>query len=819
MAGSNEVTYTIRLKDQMTKRLKAMGLAAGKVSRTIKSGLVNSLKVARIAMKGLAIAAGLATAAMGAIVFASIRAGRSFIDAASMAEETRSKFGAVFKENTDNARAMAEEISGALGRNQTEVEGFMARLQDTFVPLGFGREEATGLSTSITRLAFDLASFNPEVRNAGEAMDSLTSALVGNHETVRRFGVQISEKLLNQKLEILGVEKVNGVYTEQDKIMARLALIIEGTGDAQGDLIRTQQSWFNQTEKLKSQLTAVREELGDKLKGAILENVAAMGGMDAVIELARTGMTFLAEVLIQMVIPAVFNFMQNAGAFIQALGGIGGATDTVALGVSVMANAFQTAWSAIKLVLYYFNQGFETLVYIVKGGWELLKLLVGLLGLGLVTAFLESAKALAFLYEGMDKFAGFLRDTFISMLQFVIDKLADLVSGFASTLAFLAQAPGLGWLSGMADSAESAANAMRGLGVSMEGMKGGDTWYKDVAEGIKEMIPAVEAMQTSLVGFIEESWEGLAETSSEFVESIMEDVPTINQLWEDVRNGAARTSEEYAELTNRVAEALATINEIEVVTPEQADTVNDLKKHLEEIQAPLTALGEGEDALAEKSWGLSEIFDHLGTAAKDFATDGIPSMEDSMNQIAEGAMTSFADGMTDALMSVIDGSKSAGEAFKAFAAQFLMDVARMIIQTLVFKAIKTAFGVPLADGGIVGGGLGTMTPLATGGVVGGGLGRMMPVKGYATGGPIVSGPHVALVGEGKHNEAVVPLPDGKSIPVEMSGASGTSVNISITAVDALSVDQLLFQRRNTLKDIIGEALGSSRSFRGAVGRA
>ena len=125
--------------------------------------------------------------------------------------------------------------------------------------------------------------------------------------------------------------------------------------------------------------------------------------------------------------------MKHAGGMITALGGVGEATDTVAMGISVMANAFKTAWAAIKLVLYYLNQGFDTLSFAFKAAWDVLKLLTGLLALGLVTAFLETAKVLAFLFEGMDKFAGFLRDTFISMLQFVIDKLADLVSGFGSS--------------------------------------------------------------------------------------------------------------------------------------------------------------------------------------------------------------------------------------------------------------------------------------------------------------------------------------------------------------------------------------------------
>ena len=51
------------------------------------------------------------------------------------------------------------------------------------------------------------------------------------------------------------------------------------------------------------------------------------------------------------------------------------------------------------------------------------------------------------------------------------------------------------------------------------------------------------------------------------------------------------------------------------------------------------------------------------------------------------------------------------------------------------------------------------------------------VTGYANGG-IVKRPTLGLVGEGKTNEAVVPLPDGKAIPVNMNGTANTN-NVTV----------------------------------------
>jgi len=65
--------------------------------------------------------------------------------------------------------------------------------------------------------------------------------------------------------------------------------------------------------------------------------------------------------------------------------------------------------------------------------------------------------------------------------------------------------------------------------------------------------------------------------------------------------------------------------------------------------------------------------------------------------------------------------------------------------------------------------------LANGGIVKGGFRK------YANGG-IASSPHIGVIGEGKYNEAVVPLPDGRSIPVTPGSGMGTNnvtVNVSI----------------------------------------
>ena len=72
-----------------------------------------------------------------------------------------------------------------------------------------------------------------------------------------------------------------------------------------------------------------------------------------------------------------------------------------------------------------------------------------------------------------------------------------------------------------------------------------------------------------------------------------------------------------------------------------------------------------------------------------------------------------------------------------------------------------------------------MFGFANGGVIKGGF------RAFANGGTVTD-PTLGLIGEGKYNEAVVPLPDGKSIPV-IGNTGGTNEN-NVTVNVSLNSD-------------------------------
>ena len=202
------------------------------------------------------------------------RVGASFLSAASDAEELRSQFAAVFRELTAEARAWARAHAEAVGRSSLDIEQYLATLQDTFVPLGFARREAFGFSRTLAQLGVDLARF----KNAAEpeTIDLLTSAIVGNHEAVRRFGIVITESTLKQELMNAGIAGGVQAATEQDKVLARLRIILRSTGDAQGDAARTADQYANRVRALTGDWRDFQVLFGQSLIPAAQTGIALL---------------------------------------------------------------------------------------------------------------------------------------------------------------------------------------------------------------------------------------------------------------------------------------------------------------------------------------------------------------------------------------------------------------------------------------------------------------------------------------------------------------------------------------------------------------
>lgn len=251
----------------LTARTSAFERRMRKSQSTIKRFSGGVLRVGRLLAKFSTIAA---VAGIGVLTLSL----KKFISAASDAQEIAGKFDVVFGDLAGEANKWAADFGKAVGRSNQETKKWLASLQDLFVPLGFTRKEGLKLSSQLTKLAVDVASFNNAVDD--DVLRDFKSALVGNHETVRKYGIIISETTLKAEAMRQGLLKNKKVLTDLEKVNLRLNMIIKGTVDAQGDAIRTGDSYANQIKRLQSNILNLQETLGKKLLPVFTDVVAKL---------------------------------------------------------------------------------------------------------------------------------------------------------------------------------------------------------------------------------------------------------------------------------------------------------------------------------------------------------------------------------------------------------------------------------------------------------------------------------------------------------------------------------------------------------------
>jgi len=192
-----------------------------------------------------------------------VRVVNTFLRAAGDLEEQQNKMDVVFGASATMIRNWSEGFADATGRSATELQSFASSVQDILVPIGIFRNDAAMLSKQITELAVDVASFNNRLEP--DVMRDFNSALVGNHETVRKYGIVISEARMKLVAYRTGITQVGQALSDQEKIQARLAIIQNDSSDAIGDAVLTQGSYVNSLKRFQSEVKTLTEIIGSML--------------------------------------------------------------------------------------------------------------------------------------------------------------------------------------------------------------------------------------------------------------------------------------------------------------------------------------------------------------------------------------------------------------------------------------------------------------------------------------------------------------------------------------------------------------------------
>lgn len=251
--------------------------------------------------KKIAASLGAAFAAAGVAKFLG-----DSITAASDLGETANKIDAVFGKAAGSVNTFASGSAVALGQSKQAALDAAATMGVFGKASGLAGDDLAAFSTDLVGLSSDLASFYNEDPSA--VVEALGSALRGEAEPMRRFGVLLDAASIEAKGLELGltktIETASGTKTVFDKsktAIAANALIMEQTKDAQGDFAKTSDGLANKQRILAAEFENGKAALGQAFLPAAL----------AVVEALRP--------LANTVLPAVGTALQAAAPFMVSL--------------------------------------------------------------------------------------------------------------------------------------------------------------------------------------------------------------------------------------------------------------------------------------------------------------------------------------------------------------------------------------------------------------------------------------------------------------------------------------------------------------------
>lgn len=275
----------------------------------------------------------------GAVTAPLVLFGRHAAQAAIDAEEMQSAFNVVFGTMAADMNKWSEETGNAMGRSTQEMQRGALAFQELFGK-ALDPAQAAEMSKQFAVLTQDLASFKNLSNEV--AQQKLFSGLTGEAEPLRAVGVFLNDAAVEAKLLEMGIQAVNGKFTDQQKILGRAALIREQLAQADGDVMRTADSTANRIRASQSAYEELSITVGTMLIpaltpliGMVSDLLTGFNQLDPGVQTFIVG-AMAAAAALGPIITVIGGLVTAAGALIPLLGTAGAGGAFAALGAAVL---------------------------------------------------------------------------------------------------------------------------------------------------------------------------------------------------------------------------------------------------------------------------------------------------------------------------------------------------------------------------------------------------------------------------------------------------------------------------------------------------
>ena len=189
--------------------------------------------------------------------------GKECIELGSDLAEVQNVVDVVFPNMNKQIDSFAKNAAAQFGLSETMAKKFAGTFGAMSKAFGFNEKAAYDMSTTLTGLAGDAASFYNISQD--EAYTKLKSVFTGETESLKDLGVVMTQTALDSYALANGFGKTTAKMSEMEKVALRYQFVQDQLTSAVGDFSRTSDGWANQVRILKLQFDSLKATIGQGL--------------------------------------------------------------------------------------------------------------------------------------------------------------------------------------------------------------------------------------------------------------------------------------------------------------------------------------------------------------------------------------------------------------------------------------------------------------------------------------------------------------------------------------------------------------------------
>lgn len=465
--------------------------------------------------------------------------GKKSVDYASDLQEVQNVVDVTFGNQATAINEWAKAAGNAYGQSELQAKNYNGTIGAMLKSMGLADDAVLNMSTSMTGLAGDMASFYN--LPMGEAFDKIRTGISGETEPLKQLGINMSVANLEAYALSQGINKSYDSMTQAEQATLRYNYLMATTADAQGDFARTGDSYANQCRKMELSVSALSQTVGEVLLPYFLqvvqkiqELIGKFQGLDPSIQATIIKVAALVPI-IGIAITVLGTVVKGVGSLVRVFGMVSSPVGIIIVALAALVAGFVHLMNT--------NQQFHDKVMSI---WDAVKAKVqsvvdGLSGIsfgnifsGLQSAFGTVAPVIGSVIEGIVGAVQNLIPTFTSIFGTIKSVMGFLVEAFSGFFSGLSS----GFSSGLSGASGFSSGLMSVIGLISPPLKAVLLLFKNFAPQIQalvavigsNLVPVFTTLGSSIGGIVSAVFPAIQSAMANLIPVIASIISAVTQI-------------------------------------------------------------------------------------------------------------------------------------------------------------------------------------------------------------------------------------------------------------------------------------------------